>query len=109
MVQITSKKKSKYLGIAMPLGCHGALSMLLYLIGQSWSSINSLDEVPVLPLELCDRLLFDLEEVHGSDMVQTIMCYIACSYGGLYRNELLYVADINVPTLLPILFKLSHF
>ena len=100
--------------IKIPRHCHAVgvprcFKYALYLIGQSWSSINSLDEVPVLPLELCDRLLFDLEEVHGSDMVQTIMCYIACSYGGLYRNELLYVADINVSTLLPILFKLEPF
>ena len=100
--------------IIIPKHCHAVgvprcLNYSLYMIAQPWSSIQTLDGIPILPVELCDRLLYDLEEIHGSEIIQKLMTTIACSYGGLYRNELVSVTKVNVSTLVPILYKLKPF
>ena len=100
--------------IIIPKHCHAigvprCLNYSLYMIAQPWSSIQTLDGIPILPVELCDRLLYDLEEIHGSEIIQKLMTTIACSYGGLYRNELVSVTKVNVSTLVPILYKLKPF
>ncbi len=81
----------------------------IYVLQQSWSTVNRVAGIPKHHAELCEVLLRDIENLHGPEITRKIAAVIECSYGGMYRNELLEFAKLSVATLLPILFKLGPF